>query len=271
MANIKFSIITTVKNGASTIGRLINSLNKQTYNNFEWTVWDCNSSDGTNQIIKNNYKRKLILKSGNDKNMYDGWNKILKYSSGDWILFLGADDILYGQDVLMKVANKLSKLSKIDDIGLVYGNVSFMDENFSLLRTINLNKQISSNRFSFGRPFHPVHTETFHNAKLFFENCYPINLNYHICGDSWIMLTLIKKYKIRYIDLDITKMSLTGISFNWRNSIAIHNQCRKICKELNIYVPFINICDSYIRGHIKLLLSFVISLKMQIKINQILN
>ena len=62
---IRYSIITVVKNSELTIDRTIRSVLNQTFNNFEYIVWDGLSTDNTYKIIsnyKNNKRLKIIQK-----------------------------------------------------------------------------------------------------------------------------------------------------------------------------------------------------------------
>ena len=58
----KISIITVVKNSASTIERCIKSVLSQDYQNCEYIIIDSNSTDGTSEIVsKYNYPQALIF------------------------------------------------------------------------------------------------------------------------------------------------------------------------------------------------------------------
>ena len=54
---MKFTIITVVKNGLPDIELTIKSVFAQNYKNFEYIIFDGNSSDGTSQFLKNKKKK----------------------------------------------------------------------------------------------------------------------------------------------------------------------------------------------------------------------
>ena len=56
---MKFSIITIVKNGFPEIELTIKSVFKQNYKNFEYIIFDGCSEDGTSELIKKKYKKKI--------------------------------------------------------------------------------------------------------------------------------------------------------------------------------------------------------------------
>ena len=91
----RISIITVVYNGASTLEQTILSVLKQTYSRIEYIIIDGGSKDGTVDIIKKYQDRIAYWVSEPDEGIYDAMNKGIRHASGDWIYFLGADDILY--------------------------------------------------------------------------------------------------------------------------------------------------------------------------------
>ena len=97
MDNVKITIITASFNSAKTIGQTIQSVLDQTYKNIEYIIFDAASTDDTLRIIKgfeSSFNNNLIWKSEPDDGIYDAWNKGLSISTGDWIMFVGSDDIL---------------------------------------------------------------------------------------------------------------------------------------------------------------------------------
>lgn len=95
MIQPKISVGTVCYNAANCIENLIRSVKKQTYSNIEFVVVDGVSNDGTLDIL-NKYKQDIdILVSEPDKGIYDAMNKLLKLATGDFLIFMGADDVFY--------------------------------------------------------------------------------------------------------------------------------------------------------------------------------
>lgn len=90
----RISLIIAVKNAESTLGRCLRSIALQGHSNLELIIVDGLSIDRTPEIIQR--WQALISQSINsqDKGIYDAWNKGLELASGEWICFLGADDVL---------------------------------------------------------------------------------------------------------------------------------------------------------------------------------
>lgn len=119
------SIITVVKNGVATIERTILSVVNQDYLDYEYIVIDGVSSDGTLTIL-NKYSDSIAkIVSEPDKGIYDAMNKGISLAKGEWIYFLGCDDVLYNNSLLSDIF--LSTQYK--DYDIVYGNVLFLGNN----------------------------------------------------------------------------------------------------------------------------------------------
>lgn len=113
------SIITVVRNAEKTIENTIKSVLNQTYTDYEFIIIDGKSSDNTVEII-NNYLNKInVFISESDHGIYDAMNKAIKISNGDWLYFLGSDDVFYDNNVLKDVFTK----NNLDLFEIIYGNV----------------------------------------------------------------------------------------------------------------------------------------------------
>lgn len=86
------SIITVVRNGATTLAQCMASVFAQSYDNIEYIVIDGHSSDGTLAIIQDAAARLDYYISEPDNGIYDAMNKGLALAFGDYVLLLNADD-----------------------------------------------------------------------------------------------------------------------------------------------------------------------------------
>ncbi len=115
---IKISIITVTKNSEKFLQETIDSLSKQTYQNFEHIVVDGASTDHTLDIIKKNSYQIKKWVSEPDDGLYYAINKGIKFCSGDVIGILNSDDV-YFPDAL-KIVNKYFLENQID---FLFGSV----------------------------------------------------------------------------------------------------------------------------------------------------
>ncbi|WP_051338802.1 glycosyltransferase family 2 protein [Sulfuricella denitrificans] len=97
------SIITVVRNGASTIFDTVESVRAQQGVDVEHIIIDGASTDGTVGIINVNQYDRLRLISEPDQGIYDAMNKGISLAQGEWLLFLGADDVLADPAVLVDI------------------------------------------------------------------------------------------------------------------------------------------------------------------------
>ncbi|MDB4291346.1 glycosyltransferase [Cyclobacteriaceae bacterium] len=88
------SIIIPTYNHGQYIGRALNSVLEQTYQNFEIIVIDNNSIDNTGSILSKyeSEQRVRIFKISNHGVIAKSRNKGIEYANGEWIAFLDSDD-----------------------------------------------------------------------------------------------------------------------------------------------------------------------------------
>ncbi|MAG92108.1 hypothetical protein CMO83_05525 [Candidatus Woesearchaeota archaeon] len=90
MTEPKVSIVVVNYNGKKLLEFLLRSISRLKYKNYEILVVDNNSSDGSQEFIKKNYKKVKLI--SNKKNLgYSGINSAVKYCKGEYILFLNND------------------------------------------------------------------------------------------------------------------------------------------------------------------------------------
>ena len=98
--NPKFSIVVPIKNIDRYLQQTLNSIFKQTYQNFEVIIQDGGSTDMTLAIVRRfakRYPKKIKWESKRDKGQTDAVNKGFKKAIGDIFLYINGDDLLYPQ------------------------------------------------------------------------------------------------------------------------------------------------------------------------------
>jgi glycosyltransferase involved in cell wall biosynthesis len=120
-----FSIVIPVYNGEKFIYSALTQILQQEYEDFEVVVMNSCSTDRTTEIVtsfsNNNHKVRLITEK--DNGIFDGMNRGIAYAKGDWLLFLGCDDILHDQHVLNNVSKYLEQT-----VDVVYGDVLWVPD-----------------------------------------------------------------------------------------------------------------------------------------------
>jgi len=229
------SIITVVFNGEKYLEETILSVINQTYPNVEYIIIDGGSTDGTLDIIKKYEHAIDYWVSEPDKGIYDAMNKGIKVAKGNWIYFLGADDILY--DVLHKVADNLDVSKKA-----IYGDVYMPKKH-----------KIYNGKFTkFKMMFHNIcHQAIVYNKEVFKKNQF--DLKYKLLADYAFNLSHYDEKSFHYIPILIAFYNdLDGSSSNGKDEVFQKEKPDMIKKffpkHLFIYFylrkQFVNFLDS---------------------------
>ena len=107
-----FSIIIPSYNVKKYIGQCIQSILSQSFKNFELIIVDDGSTDGTMDIIKDYSSRddRIKLLEKEHSNAGDARNLALKVATGEWLVFIDADDYV-DNHLLEKIKILLDDLS----------------------------------------------------------------------------------------------------------------------------------------------------------------
>jgi glycosyltransferase involved in cell wall biosynthesis len=200
---MKFSIIIPTKDSARDLANALNSILVQNFKDYEIIVMDGVSKDGTSKVIKQFAKRfdgRLRWISEPDKGVYDAMNKGIGLAKGEWIYFLGSDDVLYSKYVLERVNGAISK----NDLDVIYGNVRWgntrrlYDGKFTPLKLMNQNI---------------CHQAIFYKRDIF-KKFGKYNLKYRMWADHALNMQWFndKDTKKKYIGLTIAKYGIGGFS-----------------------------------------------------------
>lgn len=123
----KVSIIMGIYNCAETLDEAINSIENQTYKNWELIMCDDGSSDQTYSIAKKykeKYKEKIILlRNDINKGLNYTLNKCLKNANGDYIARMDGDDI----SVKERFEKQVKFLNENIDIDIVSSDMIYFD------------------------------------------------------------------------------------------------------------------------------------------------
>lgn len=95
---VKFSIIVVCLNPGKKLNQTLDSILRQTYDNYEIVIKDGGSSDGSVQNMRQDCHIRFF--SENDTGIYDAMNQAVAHAEGDYILFLNCGDVFYDEKVL---------------------------------------------------------------------------------------------------------------------------------------------------------------------------
>jgi glycosyltransferase involved in cell wall biosynthesis len=123
------SIIVVTFNANKKIQALLSSIISQKFDDIELIIIDGNSTDGTKETLLSFKEYIDYFESKSDSGIYHAMNKGINNSSGEWLYFIGADDIL----VENAVEEMLSIISICSNSDLIIGNYF---ENYESHRTL---------------------------------------------------------------------------------------------------------------------------------------
>ncbi|OUX37062.1 MAG: hypothetical protein CBE33_03940 [Candidatus Pelagibacter sp. TMED273] len=226
----RISVITVVKNDKNNIQKTINSVLNQKKCNFEYIIFDGNSKDGTSKKI-NKYKKKIKIFRQNDLNLYDGINKAIKLSSGNYIFLIHSGDIFKKNNVLKNISRNLN--TKPDFIS---GNIMYYKivNNRKLINRVWRHPIKKINKFSVLKI---PHTSLVIKKKLI-EKLNYYDTQYDISSDTDFLIRLshINSLKHIYVDNFFLYMKNEGLSTKKKNFIRKVTQDFKILfKNYNLF------------------------------------
>lgn len=201
------SIIIAVYNGEKYLSDALESIMQQSYTKIELVIIDGKSTDQTIKIIKRYQAGIAYWISEPDKGIYDAWNKGVKIAKGDWIMFLGCDDILLPRAVesYIKFINENGLYSK----DYISSRVELITQDGRSLRVIGK----PWNWKEFKIVMDVAHVGSLHNKELF-KKYGLYDITYKIAGDYELLLRAKSKLKTGYMNLVTAKMRLGGVSLN---------------------------------------------------------
>jgi len=203
----KFTVITVCKNAEKTIRRAMQSVLSQTYKPLEYIIVDGLSSDGTMKIVEEQRDQVARIFHEKDNGIYDAMNKGIDHGSGDYYLFLNADDYLFNETALERVYRKISGTNSLADI--FFGQVLIFDE---VSGKSNVWQAAEATPFSMFRSALP-HPATVYSGGAFARNGL-FDLNFPIAADyEWAVRAIMRNHlRFQRIDTLISVFSKGGLS-----------------------------------------------------------
>ncbi|MCH3993406.1 MAG: glycosyltransferase [Prevotella sp.] len=203
------SFIIATFNAGKTLKRCLDSIVSQLTNECELILVDGGSKDNTNEIIASYGDKIAVHVSEPDKGIYDAWNKGVSLSSGRWVGFIGADDVLL-PNAVKSYLHVIKTTSDIDSYDYICAHNEYADKDGNVLQVIGGPAEWSKMR----RSMVAAHVASLHNKHNLFETIGGYDLQFHICADYDLLLRKRNKLKSLFIDTTIARMQTGGMSFS---------------------------------------------------------
>ncbi len=193
------SIVTVTYNSESTLPDTLNSVNRQTFRDWEHIVVDGGSTDGTLDILKAAGASVRWI-SEPDKGIYDAMNKGIGLARGRWIHLLNSDDYYASDDVLARIVPKLQDAA-----------VNYCD----LIRASTDGSRFVQ-RFRFRK--WPLYFSAYlpHPSLIVSAEQYRAvgvyDVGFRVAADHDMILRLLDRYPANHIPVEMTVMRQDGVS-----------------------------------------------------------
>jgi glycosyltransferase involved in cell wall biosynthesis len=216
---MRISIIVACLDARPLLLRCLESIARQDHRDIEVIVADGGSRDGTAETLRS-WQAPAVSAfrwfSEPDAGIADAWNKAVGRLSGEWVLFLGADDVLAAPDTLSRAAARLAALGP--GTRVAYGQVALVDAQG---RQVDLLERPWSPGEFRGCRYNLPHQAVFHHRSLFAE-LGPFDTSFAISADFDFLLRALAHDEPHYLPgLTVTCMQVGGLSSSRRNAPAV--------------------------------------------------
>ena len=117
---MKVSVITVCFNANASIEACLESVANQTYSDIEHIVIDGGSTDGTIATVRR-YPHVATVVSESDSGIFNAMNKGISRATGEYLIFLNADDLFPKPDALEAA---MAAIRNMPDADVIYGGLN---------------------------------------------------------------------------------------------------------------------------------------------------
>jgi len=201
------SVVVACLNAATTIRACVTSVLEQEGGLAELLVLDGGSEDGTLEVLDEFRERLAYFRSRSDRGVYFAWNDAIGHVRGEWIYFLGADDVMWTPDVFLRLAPILRSADSA--VSIVYGPVAFLDSSGQEMAVVGRPWREAVNPFFRGGNL--CHQGVFHRRSLFGSRRF--DTSFRILGDYDFLLGVLSTSEPLFVpDVVVAGYSTGGMS-----------------------------------------------------------
>lgn len=222
------SIIVAVKDRAATLARCLDSVP----DDVELLVADGGSADGSAEIVRAAAARLAWWCSEPDGGVYAAWNKAVAHATGDWILFLGADDWVHDRVAWTRASDRLATVPR--GIRVAYGNVRLVATSGRELAIIGEPWDRAGPLFR--RQMSLPHQGVFQRRELFTDRG-SFDESYRIAGDYEFLLRELPARPAAYLGADVVVATMTvgGLSLHGGNTLRHLREIRRAQERHGVF------------------------------------
>lgn len=218
---MKLSIITINYNNLQGLKKTLDSVDRQTCNEFEHVIIDGGSSDGSRESIEQ-YAAKASYSvnwvSERDNGIYNAMNKGVKMANGEYIQILNSGDCLASGDVVERMLEALKLLQYPD---LLYGNMVKVNSEGKVVGKSTYTEYSLRQFYS-----STLNHDCAYIKRSLFDEYGLYDENLKIVSDwKWYLQAIgLGRVKPVYVDIDVTHFDDGGIS---ETNLELRNRERR--------------------------------------------
>lgn len=215
---LTFSIIVVCLNPGDKLNQTLDSILKQTYNDYEIVVKDGGSRDGSIEAMRQDARIRLFKEK--DTGIYEAMNQAVAHASGDFVLFLNCGDVFHHDTVLEEAAHAIEREGTKENL-VLYGD-TYSEKNDVLITSA---PQITG--FTCYRNI-PCHQSCFYAAKLCKDKSYNPEYRIRADYDHFLWCFYVAKAKMLHMDVTVATYEGGGYSESRENRKRDKEEHRKI-------------------------------------------
>ena len=223
------SVIMSVKNAGSYLGKSVESILNQTFTNFEFLIMDDGSSDNSLAKLEkySEIDERIVLFSQGNKGLTKSSNFLIQKSTSSIIARMDADDICQEN----RFEKQLSFLNKNKDYSLVGSNATCIDSKDKRKKITNLplGNFYIKRRLNFYNTF--IHSSVMFRKEKFIEvngydESFPVSQDY----DLWLKMSKLRNSKFKNLKENLISLRLHEDSISKKNK-----DLQILCAAFSIY------------------------------------
>jgi len=221
------SIITNCYNGEKYLEETIQSVLSQTYTDWEYLLFDNNSTDRSAEIfLSHKDPRFKYFKNDTTVSLGHGRHDAFKMVTGDYVCFIDSDDLWLPE----KLERQISIMERDKEVGIVYSDYVYFG-------VLNLERKTSEGGYKTTKDILENYdlgvSDTMIRRSIVLSNNIEINKDYNIIADFDLFTRMSRVAKVYHIKEYLTKYRV--------HSSNLSNNTDREAKELyDIYGRFNN-------------------------------
>jgi len=240
------SVITIVFNDEKNIYRTMESVIRQTSDDYEYIVIDGASTDQTVSLILDCSHSIDVFVSEPDRGIYHAQNKGLSLASGEWVIFMNSGDYFANKNVL-------SNFQPSPETIVAFGDSIWTDAWQSSWAAKNVH--------DIWKGMIACHQATFIKRDIHIK--YPLSEKYKIISDYSVIAQLYADgYTFEKVPFPIARIEVAGVSdAKYSRTIERYFVARKLFPNKPVITTYANIIIQFIRKDIS---SFITRLRSRL-------